>query len=230
MADTETVLGGEDTTAAAADDTTNNDTAANEAGEQKSAAEGADKTATDNADDKSGDDAAKSEDAKSDKDDKDAGAPDEYSDFNMPEGVEVDAALLDQFKPIAKELGLTQEQAQRLVDLQASSAKEAAERSQKAFTEQQDEWVNTAKADKEFGGDKFEESVGAARAALKAVAGDNYPKLQDALNFTGAGNHPEVIRFMVRLSKFVNEDTNESGGPNVGKRDPAEILFGKSEE
>jgi hypothetical protein len=43
--------------------------------------------------------------------------------FKVPEGVKPDDALIAQFKPIAKELGLKSEGAQKLVDLYAATVK-----------------------------------------------------------------------------------------------------------
>ena len=40
-------------------------------------------------------------------------APETYADFTLPEGVELDTALLTDAAPLFKELGLTQEQAQK---------------------------------------------------------------------------------------------------------------------
>lgn len=44
------------------------------------------------------------------------GAPEKYA-FTAPEGQELDTSALAQFEPVARELNLTQEQAQKLVDV-----------------------------------------------------------------------------------------------------------------
>ncbi len=53
--------------------------------------------------------------------------PDTYADFVMPEGVELDSALLTEAAPLFKELGLTQDQAQKLVDFQAKQVQASSE-------------------------------------------------------------------------------------------------------
>jgi len=45
--------------------------------------------------------------------------PDVYADFKVPEGMEVDKSLLNEALPVFKEMKLSQEEAQKLVDLQA---------------------------------------------------------------------------------------------------------------
>ena len=45
--------------------------------------------------------------------------PDEYADFSMPEGIQLDETMLAEALPVFKELELTQTQAQKLVDFQA---------------------------------------------------------------------------------------------------------------
>ena len=45
-----------------------------------------------------------------------AGAPESYSDFSVPDGVTLDPSLVSEVTPIFKELGLDQTAAQRLVE------------------------------------------------------------------------------------------------------------------
>ena len=91
--------------------------------------------------------------------------PDTYADFNMPEGVTVDSALLDEATPLFKELGLTQEQAQKLVDFQAKQVQASSQSQVDAFNQLMNDWQEQSRNDKEFGGDKFDENIGIARTA-----------------------------------------------------------------
>lgn len=129
--------------------------------------------------------------------------PETYTDFDLPEGIELDAAALEKANPVFKDLGLTQEQAQKLVDLQSEMVQAGQQRQMEAFNQLKQEWVNQTKSDKEFGGDKFEESIGTARNAM-----DKYgtPELSKLMDDYGIGNHPEVVRFMVRVGQTLKED------------------------
>lgn len=143
-------------------------------------------------------------------------APDTYADFAMPEGVEVDAELLAEATPIFKELGLTQEQAQKLVDFQAKQVQASSQRNVDAFNQLMNDWQEQSKNDKEFGGDKFDENIKIARSAISKFG---TPELKQLLEEHGVGNHPEVIRFMVKVGKLTAEDVpgNQTGAPSEAK-------------
>lgn len=144
----------------------------------------------------------------------------EYTDFELPEGMTANADLLEKAIPIFKEIGLTQEQAQRLVALQA----EAALAQQDAVIEQVQSWEASVKADKEIGGDKFEENLGLAKLGLAKIG---TPELQQFLTETGAGSHPEVVRAFVRLGRLLKEDNPGGGEPSAAKKDIVELLYPK---
>lgn len=151
-----------------------------------------------------------------------AGAPEAYKAFTLPEGVVVDEALVAQFQPLAKEMGLTQEQAQKLVDIQTRELAKGAESQTKAWAEINEKWVEAAKSDKEYGGAKFGENIAVAKKALDAFG---TPELREALEITGAGNHPEFLRFMYRVGKTLKEDTVMTGKPTPASKSHAAILF-----
>lgn len=147
--------------------------------------------------------------------------PEAYADFVMPEGVTLDKAQVEAFAPIAKELGLTQEQAQKLVDLQA--AKVQADMAAADATIAQ--WAEEAKADPEIGGAKWDGTLKAAQAAYVSVA---TPKLREMLDTTGFGNHPEVIRMFAAIGSKLGLDKTPPAGtdPARGQRSLEERLYG----
>lgn len=129
----------------------------------------------------------------------DQGSIDTYAEFVIPEGVTINESLLNEAVPIFKELGLNQEQAQKLVNFQAKQQAQQLD----TFNQQIETWANQAKADKEYGGDKFEENVTLARTVVNKFG---TPELKQLLDNHGVGNHPEVIRFMVRVGQLTRED------------------------
>lgn len=140
--------------------------------------------------------------------------------FDMPEGVEVDQASLDEFTGIAKELKLPADAAKKLVDIAARREIARAE----AFAKQVETWGNEVKADPELG--KAEHLA----IAKKTIDTFGTPELRDLLNSTGMGNHPEVIRMALKIGKAISEDTFVAGrsGGNAPPRDHASILYGNS--
>ncbi len=175
------------------------------------------------ADEDAANEAESEQDAKSDTDgDEKQDAPGEYEAFTLPEGVEMDDAALDKFKPIAKEAGLDQENAQKFVDLYTEAVVEATENQQKLWADTQQTWVDQAKADPEIGGEKFESNLGDAKRALKQFG---TPELDEAMTITGAGNHPEFIRLMSRVGKAISEDAMVPGRQATGPKTPEQILY-----
>lgn len=149
--------------------------------------------------------------------------PAAYTDFTFPEGVEKDEALLNAFTPVAKELGLKQEQAQKLVTLQAAHAKAHADAQAKAWETTMTEWQTTARQDQEYGGVKFDENLKVASDAVKKYGS---PELTKALEQTGLGNHPEMVRFAYRVGKAMREGSVVPGAtPPAGDVDPAKVMF-----
>lgn len=145
--------------------------------------------------------------------------PEAY-DFKMPEGVELDKAAADEFGTIAKEMGLTQEQAQKVADVGAKMAQRQAEQHAQLV----ESWVTQVKTDKEIGGDKLDENLGVARKAMDAFGS---PELKDLLNSSGLGNHPAVIKAFFKAGKAISEDGFVKGAPPAGvnSNDPAKKLF-----
>ena len=188
--------------------------------------EDAEKIAAEETEKKDADEKAKeAEDAKSDKAD---GAPAEYADFTVPEGMELDKEAAEAFSPVAKELNLTQEQAQSLVNLQSEQVQKMAKAQEETWAETTTKWREDAKSDKEFGGEAFDENVGKAKHALDEIG---TPELRDLLDVTGTGNHPEVIRLLVKVDKLIGEDKIHLGGTSgEGPKDLSKVLYNKSPE
>lgn len=141
-------------------------------------------------------------------DDGKEGAPEKYEDFTLPEGFEVDQALLEQAVPVFKDLNLSQDQAQKLVDLQTAREAAAAEANAEAWQTMVDGWLAEAKDDKEVGGAEFEANLATAREAVKVYGDDD---LKEMFNITGVGNNPHMIRFLTKVGQAVKEDTIVQG-------------------
>ncbi|WP_017773839.1 hypothetical protein [Paraburkholderia kururiensis] len=153
--------------------------------------------------------------------------PVEYTDFALPEGVEVDQKVMDSFKQIAAEAKVPQEAAQKLVDLYSSQVKEAVERPYKLWVDTQKEWQDQVKSDSELGGKNFENTTSTIAKAINAIGGEQAKAIREAFSFTGAGNNPEIIRLVYRMAKAVTEGgaVNGSKPAGVNTKSPAETLY-----
>jgi hypothetical protein len=174
-------------------------------GDQQQASEGQDQQASEQANtdnpegNKDGDTQAE----------KPQGAPEKYE-FKAPEGREFDAEIIGKYSEIAKELNLTQDAAQKLVE---TMGPKIAERQMAQVEAIRNEWAQQSQIDKEFGGDKLNENMSVAKKALDAFG---TPELRTLLVQSGLGNNPEVIRFMFRAGKAISEDTFVGSSPGAG--------------
>lgn len=148
-------------------------------------------------------DDADAKDAKADEDKAEEAGELDPKAFVLPEGVEMDEGKLEAFTPLAKELGLNQEGAQKLVDFYANTVKELTEQQASAWASEQAKWLETAQGDQEYGGDAFAENAGVARKAIERFG---TPELKQLFEGYGLGNHPELVRFAYRVGKAISED------------------------
>lgn len=145
-------------------------------------------------------------------------APEKY-DFASAEG-KVQPAVLAKFEGVARELGLSQEAAVKLIDTVAPEMQAAVKAHQDATVSK---WATDAKADKEFGGDKLNENMAIAKKALEAFGS---PELTKFLDTTGLGNHPELIRAFFRAGQKISSGSFvPSGGAPAGAKDPSKALY-----
>lgn len=152
------------------------------------------------------------------------GAPEQYGDFTMPDGVEVDKAKLEQISPVFKKLDLSQKGAQELVDFYAKTVAETQSANAEAWKAVREGWKAELKTDKEIGGEKYDAQVGLAK---KAVAHFGTRELQDYLDTYGGGDNPEVVRFLARVGSIITEDTVKFGKAAVqaAPADPAAAMY-----
>ncbi|MBD1412802.1 hypothetical protein NUJ30_08720 [Burkholderia contaminans] len=157
-----------------------------------------------------------------------ADEPVEYTDFKLPEGVQVDEQKMTDFKATASEAGLSQDQAQKLVDLYSNAVKAATDASTQLWYDTQKQWQADVLKDPEIGGNNFEPMKATVAKAIDAVGGEDAAKIREAFNYTGAGNHPDVIRFLYRLGKAIGEGGAVAGGAPTAVEAPksaAEKLY-----
>jgi len=147
-------------------------------------------------------------------------APESYE-LKLPEGLE--ETDLESVKAAAKQLGLTAEQAQLLAEQQASQKQQFQQSAIESFNALTGQWLEQAKSDPEYGGDNFERNLQYATTALDKFA---TPEFKAALNESGYGNHPEMIRIFSRIGKTLAEDKPVGGeGEKGGETDAAKLFY-----
>lgn len=163
------------------------------------------------------------------------GAPEKYADFKGVDDKPLDPKLVEAATPIFKDLGLNQEQAQKLVDFWNAQAQAQATAATARFDKVINDWRNEIINDKELGNgtDGFKPEVNAAIGkAIDALP--NAAQVKSILNQTGAGNNREIARAFYFFSKFVTEGKPATGSgptkpsqeaPSSGPKTAAQAMY-----
>ena len=146
------------------------------------------------------------------------GAPEKYADYTVPDGMTLDPEVKGKADAIFKDLGLSQEGAQRLVDFYTAETREAFEAPFNAWRDMNAKWRSDAEAHPDLKGKLGpgqEVNVRISRA-LDAVGDPTLVgEFKQLMDVTGAGNHPAFIRVLNHLAKQLTEGTHVSGkGPS----------------
>lgn len=152
--------------------------------------------------------------------------PIEYE-FKLPEGVKLDDTKLGEFKAIAAEAKLGPEAAQKMVDMYVAEIKQAQEAPLKAWTELQTAWRDEVKNDPVIGGANLDKNLAATKAGLNNLLGEDAPKFFHALNITGAGNNPDIVRGLLKAAAPHAPASPVSGSPGAGQKSPGATLYPK---
>lgn len=170
-----------------------------------------------------GGEAGKPEDGKT------SAAPEQYGQFNLPEGFTLEGDRLGAATQFFKAKGWTQEQAQEAVDLYTQMAGQDAAAMKQAMEAQRLQQVEQWGVDaKQQLGAKYDETVGLATTAVKAI---NDPDLTKAFNELGWGNHPTMIKAFAFFGGFLRDSKVDglggttASGPSASS-DPKSILYG----
>lgn len=144
--------------------------------------------------------------------------PEKYE-FKGAEGEVISELDVQAYSNVAKELGLSQEQAQKFFDI---SRKEITETLVQKVKTQSDLWYKEVLNDPEIGGAKFEttkQNIG------KVMAKFGNSELRALFDSSGMGNNPIILKFINKIGEAIGEDNNFING-NTPAREPTkeEIL------
>lgn len=173
-------------------------------------------------------DKGKSDDGEGSEDGESEGDAIEYDDFTIPEGFEVNDEAMEAFKTEAKAFnggkGLSQEDAQKALDMHVKVMGEAVEAQQQQWTELTNGWLKEIKGDSEYGKDKFKNTQAEMMLAAQEYGS---PELVEILKKEPAfANRPAFVKFMANVGRTLKEDTHQRGEPGKPKKGAAEILYG----
>lgn len=132
------------------------------------------------------------------------GRPDDAGGYeiNIQEGMEgyFGEADLNEFRSVAHQLGLSQEQVSGLIEYQHKAIGNTIENEPSMLRAQADETIASMK--QEWGYD-YDKNMRAAKRAMQ-VYGDD--EIMNLINNTSAGNDPAVIRMFAKIGESITED------------------------
>jgi hypothetical protein len=146
--------------------------------------------------------------------------PIEY-DLKLPDNAPVDEALMGQYKELLATAKVPPETAQKLLDLHASTVKKSVDVPYDAWRETQKVWQAEIKGDPIYGGKNLSQNLASVTKMINSLGKEQADQFRQALDFTGAGNNPAVLRALINLSKTHSEGSMVTGG---GPASPAKSI------
>lgn len=155
--------------------------------------------------------------------------PVEYAEFTLPEGLAAEDATLTLFQAEAARLGLSQEQAQGLIEKIGAQAVLNGKAQLDNWTKLNNDWTAEIKADPEMGGANFEPMrVNVGKLWDEFVGPANSPDRQalakEATEF-GWGNCPRLAKAIARIAASQTEGGHVSGNPASARLSDAEVMY-----
>lgn len=146
-------------------------------------------------------------------------------DFKEIEGFDANDPHMKSYIDLMNDPALApKDRATKLLELQREVMKAHSEKGDQAFIQMQEQWQAEIKADPEFANGKLEPALGGISKLL-----DRYgsAETRQAFDFTGAGNHPAIVRFLHKISSVLNEPGIDPSriNPAATPKDPASILY-----
>lgn len=105
------------------------------------------------------------------------------------------------------------ERGQALLDLYADVTKKGRDAATEAWNTVNKQWSDATLADKEIGGAKWDTTKSTIAKAIDALGTEHAAALREALDVTGAGNHPAVLKAMFKWASQVTEGGHIGGNP-----------------
>jgi hypothetical protein len=140
-------------------------------------------------------------------------APEKYE-LKLPEDAVVDSEFVKEVEAIARQQGLSNDEAQMLLDQQSEKAAQL-------VTKKAEAWMEQLKTDPELGAD-LKQTAALAQRALENFAP---PTLRGMLVKSGYGNHPDVVRFLYNIGKKMADDKLVIPGAQSGGEKPIQDVF-----
>lgn len=145
--------------------------------------------------------------------------------LELPKDSKLVQADVDRVAAIARERGLSKEQAEVMLKTQSDAVEAYEARLQEGFKAKRAEWVKTVQDDKDLGGANL---AATQKNAQRVIDTFMDTELRTFLKDSGYGDHPFMVRFLNKVGKAMAEDKalGGGGGGGGGNKSPADVLYG----
>ena len=160
------------------------------------------------------------------------GAPEsyDYSKIQLPEDMTLDEEMVAKFNPIAKELNLSNESANRLmslaVELTGKNAARFSEAAAQLQIAEKNSYLELLDKDQElnsYSTEEYDQYLSVAKLGVDKVATNGFKQI---LKDKGLANHPEFIKTFHAIGKLCKEDSPAGNNTPAGvKVNPASVLY-----
>lgn len=146
-----------------------------------------------------------------------AAAPEKYEDFKLPEGFEANPETMKEAGELFKKIGLSQEHAQELVSFYAKVSQAAADAPVDFFINERKGWKDSLTNDPDIGGAKLAATKSTINRAIDSILSKaDAAAFREAMDFTGAGDHPAFARAFFKLASLLTETPANGHVPGNG--------------
>lgn len=161
------------------------------------------------------------------------GVPEEYE-FTPPEDFDLSEeaqSKVETFKDAAREMKLSQDQFQSLVEYEARATKQAQVDQANAYIDRVNSWADDVKADNELGGESLQSNLAVIKKVTDEFGDDSLKSLIDApgptnIDGLGLGNNPAFLRFVYRVGKSITDaPLIEGDGHKASNEDALQRMY-----
>ena len=160
-----------------------------------------------------------------------------YDDLTLPEDFDTESESAVEFLDLINSNIPKSELVQKLIEMETDYIAESLQ----SWVDTNKEWQKELETDPEIGGDKLDAHLGQISKSIDAYAlenskGDPAQKLEhqkqistalrDAFSLTGAGNQPDIVKYLIWTATQLSEGAPLSGTPAGGEASRAQKLFG----
>jgi hypothetical protein len=147
------------------------------------------------------------------------------ADLKLPEGFTANEENLGKFLEITNGAKLPVDVTEKLIGLQAELTKQASQQASELWEKTQGSWQAEVKKDPEIGGQQLDENLSHVVKLIDRIGGPQAQAIKEAFSYTGAGNHPAIIKFLVKVGKEFSDPTPVLGSSASAPTDIAALLF-----